>query len=115
MHEVGELAGFVARQEEASAPYEEDLCRADACAVDLVVHDDRAGDVQRDIAAVLLETLCRAAICLPERAAERHLDPRGEVVEVLGLREVGHLARDGQPGRWRSWSRDLAQQEQPAF
>ena len=98
VHEVSELAGLVPREEESRAPHQEHLRRADARAVDLVVHHDGARHMQPVRRALLLHALRRSAIRQAQSAAERHLDATGEVVEVLLLREVGHLARDRHAG-----------------
>ena len=115
MNEVRELPGLVAREKEPRAPHEEHLRRADARSVDLVVHDDRAGDVEADPRAAFLQLLIGAPIRLPQRASQAHLDAAGEVVVVLLLRKVGDLARDLHAGRGRSRARDLAQQIEPSL
>src|SRR3954471_12194901 len=111
MHEVGELAGLVARKEEPRATHEEDLGSSDARAVDLVVHHDGACKMKRDAPALILELLRGTPIGLAQRAAERHLDARGEIVVVLGLRELGALPRDRECGASRSRA-DLAEEEE---
>ena len=110
MHEVRELAGLVAGKEQARAAHKEDLRRADVRAVDLVVHDDGACEVQRDIGPLLLQALLCSSIGLTECATERDGDAGGQVVEVLLLREVRDLARDRDAGRERPRTRDLAEQ-----
>ena len=109
MYEVGELARFVAREEEASASHEKDLRCADPRRVELVVHDDRARAVECDTSALIAKALCGPAIRLPQRFAERDLDPRGEVVVVLLTSEVGDLLRDVAAGI-TVLPRDLAQE-----
>ena len=94
MHEVGELARLVAGQEEPRAPDKEDLRFADPRGIELVVHDDGAGAVEDEPAALVPETLRGAAVRLAEGLAQRNLDARGEVVVVLLLREIGDLASD---------------------
>jgi hypothetical protein len=94
VHEVRELARLVAGKEQSSTPNEEDLRRADPRRVKLVVHHDGARAMQGDASALIFEALRGAAIRLPERLAQRDLDPGGEVVVVLLPREVGDLLRD---------------------
>src|SRR5206468_2307594 len=109
MHEVRELTGFVARKEEPRAPHEKDLRGADPGRVELVVHDDRAGAMERDSPALIAQALRRPAIRLPQRLAERDLDPGGEVIVVLLTSEVGDLFRDVAAGG-AVLARDLAQE-----
>ena len=65
MDEVRELSGLVPGQEEPRAPHKEDLRGADACRVELVVHYDGAGAVQRDAPVLIAKALRGAAVRLP--------------------------------------------------
>ncbi|OLD51758.1 MAG: hypothetical protein AUI58_06100 [Chloroflexi bacterium 13_1_40CM_2_70_6] len=111
--EVRELPGLVAGEEEARTPYEEDPGSADSRGVQLVVHDDRARAVERHAPALIAKTLRRAAVRLPQGAAQRDLDARRKVVVVLLAREVGDLARERSRGRGHR--RDLAEEIEPAL
>jgi len=114
MDEIRELSRFVAGQKESRAPYEEDLRGADPRRVELVVHDHRAGAVKRHASALVTEALSGPTIRLPQRLAERHLDPRRKVVVVLLASEVGHFLRDI-AARAPVLPRDLTQEVEAPF
>src|SRR2546425_9010042 len=112
MHEVRELAGFVAREEESRTPHEKNLRRADAGRVQLVVHDDRARAMKRDAPALIAEALRGPTVRLAQRLAEGDLDPGGKVVVILLTSEVGDLFGDVAAGV-AVIARDLAQEVEP--
>src|SRR2546422_4875055 len=114
MDEIRELSRFVSGKKEPRAPDEEDLGGADPGGVELVVDDHRARAVERYASALIAKALRSPTIRLPERLAERDLDPRRKVVVVLLPCEIGHFLRDVAP-RVALLSCDLAQEIEAAL
>lgn len=113
VHEVRELAGLDPRQEQPGMTDEEHLARADPCGVGLAPHHHGARAVQERCSTHLLEPLGRTAIGVPQRLAQRHLDPGGEVVVVLIPRQLRELARERH--RARTAGGCLAQDVEASF
>ena len=114
MNEIRELSRFVSGKKEPRPPHEENLGGADPSGVQLVVDDHRAGAVERYASMLIAKALRSPTIRLPERLAERDLDPGRKVVVVLLPCEIGHFLRDVAP-RVAVLPCDLAQEIEAAL